>query len=43
MTKFKKSLLSGPKRTTNVHFQYQRGFCLFSYLLKVGFKHGLYV
>lgn len=43
MTKFRKSLLRRPSRTTRVHFQYQRGYCLFKCLLSVDFRHGVYM
>lgn len=42
MTKFKKQLFVGVNEKVRVHFQYEKGKCLFKHLVKVGFVHGLY-
>lgn len=42
MTKFRKALFYGTDNSTRVHFQRERGRCLFSFLFKVNFVHGLY-
>ena len=43
MTKFKKNLFRGSTKMTRVHFQYEKGKCLFEYLVRVSFVHGLYL
>lgn len=43
MTKFKKYLFRDSTKMVRVHFQYEKGKCLFEHLVRVGFMHGLYL